>query len=113
MPKHIYTTQEAVRMVGHLLEYHPTTGEAARDKSGGCVYPCNSKASCFCLLGACKAVTGAIVHENRQSYYEQLRDAVALHAVDTQHWTAMLDAWEGAGTSPATRLAIARKLQQT
>lgn len=98
-------------MVGHLLEHHPTTGEAARDKNGSCVSPCNSKASCFCLLGACRAVTGAMTHRNRGNYLKHLRNTVALHVVGTQHWTAMLPAWEGLGTSPTTRLAIARKLQ--
>jgi hypothetical protein len=44
--------ETAVRMVGNLLKYHPTTGDYAQDKLGNNVAYNSPEASCFCYMGA-------------------------------------------------------------
>lgn len=101
MPKHIYTTQEALRMVGHLLEHHPAVAEAAQDKQGSPVTCTAKQATRWCVVGACIAVSRALEFPIYVSQIEGF-----LNTTD-----AVRD-WDGSGTSPATRLAIARKLQK-
>ncbi len=94
----------AVRMVGHLLEHHPTTGEAARTIEGTPTDPCSMDAACWCYLGAIEAVAGWNGLEYGDVCDEssrQLRPACA----------SEVERWEGKGTSKKSRLALARKLQ--
>jgi hypothetical protein len=51
-----YTIADAVRMVGYLLEHHPTTHYWARTNKGTAVESNHPRASCWCLLGACQIV---------------------------------------------------------
>jgi hypothetical protein len=48
-----YSIETAVRMVGNLLKFHPTTGTLARDSNGRSVSEDSARASCFCYMGAC------------------------------------------------------------
>lgn len=105
-------TRNAIRMVGYLLEHHPTTGEGARDRTGNAVACTSSKASCFCILGAVKAVTCAISPDpNSINFYYQVMETIE-NTFPDMVWPTLVDQWEGPNTSPETRLAIARKLQQ-
>lgn len=55
MTKH--TVQDGLRMVGHLLEHHPTTGANARTvQLRPLIDGYSPGASCWCLEGACEAV---------------------------------------------------------
>jgi hypothetical protein len=64
-----YTIADAVRMVGHLLEHHPTTEYWAHTKDGHPTLPNNPHASCWCLFGACEVV-GAKLKLNYNSLAE-------------------------------------------
>jgi hypothetical protein len=55
-----YSIETAVRMVGNLLKYHPTTGTYARDSSGTAVSYYAPDAECFCYMGASYRVAGAL-----------------------------------------------------
>jgi hypothetical protein len=46
------TYPEALRVVGHLLEHHPTTNASARDARGISVSVLDPDASRYCLTGA-------------------------------------------------------------
>lgn len=54
-------TETQVRMVGHLLLAHPTTGTLARNRSGDKIDLDDKQASCFCFVGACWAVSTALL----------------------------------------------------
>lgn len=94
----------AVRMVGHLLEHHPTTGEAARTIESTPTDPCSTGAACWCYLGAIEAVTGWNGLEFDDVYDESSRQLGLSCASEVEKW-------EGKGTSKKSRLTIARKLQ--
>jgi hypothetical protein len=96
--------KEAVNMVGHLLEHHPTTGEAARDINGRAVASTSPEASCWCVVGACSIVQNALKLEHW--------DRVSLSIEMQQLVGGLIETWEGPGTSKRTRLALARKLQK-
>ncbi len=49
-----------IRMIGHLLLAHPTTGVEARSVTGSEVDPLEDSASCFCYVGAARAVSNAL-----------------------------------------------------
>lgn len=51
-----HNTQDGLRMMGHLLEHHPTTYAYARNKSHYPVSGTNESAVCWCLVGASQAV---------------------------------------------------------
>lgn len=118
MPKHEYTIQEAIRMVGHLLEHHPTTGAAARDSEGVQTGGAHEKnASRWCIVGAASVVARYLTSED--AYYDKYQEiCLGINKVlALPNIIKVIDAWEGsvsgvAGVTPATRLTIARKLQQ-
>lgn len=52
-----YTIADGVRMVGHLLEHHPTTGVLAKHKNGRTIGIMEKNASFWCLFGAVHVVS--------------------------------------------------------
>jgi hypothetical protein len=57
------TTDEALRVVGHLLEHHPTQGAWARNKMGVALpYATHPGAVCWCLSGAIQLVGLGFLH---------------------------------------------------
>ncbi len=54
------TMETKIRMVGHLLLAHPTTKAEARSVTGSEVDPLEPSASCFCYVGAARAVSNAL-----------------------------------------------------
>ena len=52
------TENEALRVVGHLLERHATDGAYARTVDGDWVDVGDPRACCWCLEGACAVVGG-------------------------------------------------------
>jgi hypothetical protein len=95
--------KEAVNMIGHLLEHHPTTGTAARNQEGIDVSSTSKYACQWCVIGAMTAVATAL--KVSRSELDSAVDSCLL--VDSK-----VDSWEGYKTSKRTRLALARKLQK-
>ncbi len=98
------TMETKVRMVGHLLLAHPTTKVEARSLLGNEVDPLSKSASCFCYVGAARAVSNAL-------------DGNTWHWVDLAEecddilgtWYVSGDIWDQAGPNKrkewATKLA--------
>lgn len=106
------TIKEAVRIVGHLLEHHPTTGVSARNKEGEDVSSVDPEASCWCVVGAA-AVTRKIVRTADDwylTYMDVCSEITKVLGMADIH--AVMGAWEDNGATDADRLAIARKLQK-
>lgn len=96
----------AVRMIGHLLEHHPTTGESSRDVNGnGCTHLNFKGPASWCLVGADNAIADSLKFSDndRKDLWESLKNILN---------SCLVQAWEGPGTSDETRLALARKLQE-
>ncbi len=93
--------KEALRVVGHLLEHHPATHDAALDKIGTPVSPCAKSACRWCIVGAISAVNAKL--GTNLAYYKVGEDVFG-------DWN-ILNMWEGPHTSNETRLSIAKKLQ--
>jgi hypothetical protein len=55
-----HTIQEGLRMMGHLLEHHGTTGAEAVTSSNVVVEPYDLEACKWCLKGAAMAVSRAL-----------------------------------------------------
>lgn len=100
--------RQALRMIGHLLEHHPTTGRPGRYANGqpSSHSSKDPKTSCWCLIGAQGVVS---LHLGFQGTGRGLELYEALErCVGGPHLVAK---WEGPGTTDQTRLEIARKLQ--
>jgi hypothetical protein len=104
--------KQALRMIGHLLEHHPTTGAYSRDRKGREIHEetayASSQASCWCIIGAQDTVSyrlGFMDHNRDTELMSALYKTLGLRPGE------LLAEWEGPGTTDQTRLEIARKLQ--
>lgn len=109
----IESIETAVRMVGHLLEHHGTTGPFAADKDGIEVAIDDPAATSWCLAGACELVSSKLGFCKRPWLDHTIRPEV-LKLFSEAYSTVPL--WEGntptCSTTPERRLEIARKLQR-
>lgn len=98
--------RQALRMTGHLLEHHPTTGSAARNGKNKPVASNDKQASCWSIIGAAQITWLTLKPEQDDDSIWQFWDAV-----DKFLGGNAVDMWEGYRSTNASRLAIARKLQ--
>jgi hypothetical protein len=98
-----YTIADGVRMVGHLLEHHPTTGFYAKNSTGGFESPDDKLATCWCFLGA-----NSVVSIKLGLDFRELLDVTKKQTIP--HATCVAGHWDNADDS--TRLEIAKKLQE-
>lgn len=95
------TVNDGLRMMGHLLLHHPTTGEYARGRDGFGTSARSVNASCFCFLGALQAVGHALQFR----YYEQVEfENKAKWVAGCRGWAN----WDNA--TPERRIQIATRL---
>jgi hypothetical protein len=96
-----YTIGDGIRMLGHLLEHHPTTGYYAKTVRGHCIGWAEKNASCFCYFGGMNAVSVAL---GRNRYDEGIYDScVEVTGLRTgRDWDCLTD---------EERLEVAKKLQ--
>jgi hypothetical protein len=93
---------DGIRLLGHLLEAHPTTGAAAKDLYGNLVAESAPAAACWCYIGAQCLVSDLLAYRGQTSpYFFQNSDEVSGIAYARQ--------WDRA--SSLKRLEIARRLQ--
>lgn len=93
----------AIRMVGHLLEHHSTTGSYARTKTGHHTTATDEDASCFCFVGAVWAVT-----RKMGGNWKILANECSSHL----NWTGLQEPKQWDSATDSQRLAWARKLQK-
>jgi urocanate hydratase len=98
------TIPEAIRLTGHLLEHHGTTGAYAKNREGETCSRYSDYASCWCYVGAQDVVRGlldqSILADYNGSYTRRCDRAAGIEYADQ---------WDGA--APDEQLRIARKLQ--
>lgn len=107
--------QTAVRMVGYLLEHNGITGPFVADAEGNPVSYEDPNACQWCMAGAIQEVNYRLGLPHEPAQYQEWGHALTsavLHALGRQGQSRTL-VWEGHAreTTPAERLAIARKLQ--
>jgi hypothetical protein len=61
-----YTIGDVIRMAGHLLDKHPTTGENARNVDGGATHESGKYATCWCVEGAVWACSRRLGYEGKR-----------------------------------------------
>lgn len=110
--KHQHTIGEAVRMVGHLLEHHGIVGLFVADPSGQPTDIRDPLACSWCMAGACEIVAHTL---NVNVFHVRMAAVDIADPSDTAHGSPVV-LWEretggSCGTTPAERIAIARKLQ--
>lgn len=95
------TLDEALRVVGHLLEHHGTRGVLARDAYGKPVNPAENPAACsWCLLGALWVVS---------SRMGLPFGALKAQAYSRTRYVGLVTVWDFA--SPTVQRKILRRLQ--
>lgn len=93
-----------IRMVGHILEHHSTTGVFARTKEGAPVLAHNPSATYWCALGAESLVEYALKFNSAESsYLNQITSVIMGSPCRGLKWDSI---------SYEKRLAYARKLQE-
>jgi hypothetical protein len=95
-----YTIATAVRMMGHLLESHPTEGALSRTKRGSRISPTEINAACWCYIGA-----GLVVSQTLKlpvSDVFRVSDEVS----------GIADAYTWDGLTKINRLKACKKLQE-
>jgi hypothetical protein len=109
-----YSDREILHMIGHLLEAHPTTGIAARDKAGREVEPESPEACSFCLIGARRAVMSKLFHDDNQNYYyvREVRIHNLLTKILDSPNECLLNSWEPVdGNWPEVQRTTIEKLK--
>lgn len=96
-----HTYGDAIRMAGHLLEHHPGTGKP--------YYTENGKA-CYCVWGALTHSFRALGLDDNGYLPDGILQQVGYLAFGPKAMS-FVGPWEGLGTTPATRLVAAKRLQ--
>ena len=103
------TDVEIIRMAGHLLEHNPATKTTEVTIAGR---------RCYCAIGALGVCSdelrGAVdIREPRNYLFDVIIAKVRrmILSISEQPFRSIIHAWEGPGTSVATRLAFAKALQ--
>ena len=95
------TDDEALRVVGHLLEHHPTTTAEARDRDGARTDSCAESACYWCLAGAidvvCTRAAGRMRMLNSDVFMRAFMLLFPGHEDGGQSCRRLVQAWDLGG----------------